>query len=113
MHPEVFDDLKNKCCFLIARNFRVMAVRALESGIRTYCSKFGQNYTEKMSFGQMVADLKKSPKADTKFVGYLDYLKDTRNDLAHPNVRIEQFEAEQVFQHTIHVLERIYSWTSK
>ncbi|MCE7744829.1 MAG: DUF4145 domain-containing protein [Candidatus Heimdallarchaeota archaeon] len=91
----------------------VMAMRALESGIRTYCSKFGQNYTKKMSFGQMVGELKKSSKVDSKFVGYLDYLKDTRNDLAHPNVRIEQYEAEQVFQHTVYVLEKIYSWTSK
>lgn len=90
-----------------------MAVRALESGIRTYCSKFGQNYTKKMSFGQMITELKKSPKVDAKFVGYLDYLKETRNDLAHPNVRLELFEAEQVFQHTVYVLEKIYSWTSK
>lgn len=91
----------------------VMAVRALESGIRTYCSNFGENYTNKMTFGQMIAELKNSSKTDTKFVGYLDYLKEIRNDLAHPNVRIEQFESEQVFQHTVYVLEKIYSWTPK
>jgi hypothetical protein len=85
-----------------------MSVRALESGVKKYYEDITGNSSDGKTFGQMTNELRDSSSADEKLVGYMDYLKDIRNDLAHPNKRIGQFEAEQAFQHTVEILSTVY-----
>ena len=64
------DDLDESTRCLLTQSWTaagVMSVRALESGIRTFYSKNYSNYHDKMSFGQILGELKKSTQNDQKF----------------------------------------------
>lgn len=86
----------------------LMSMRALESGVRKYYTKITNISGEDKTYGEMLGELRGNSDADVKLIGYLDYLKDIRNNLAHPNIRIDQFEAEQAFQHTIQILTIVF-----
>ncbi len=58
---------------------------------------------------RLINELKNEPNTNKRLLGYFDYLRDIRNSLQHPNARLSQFEAEELFQHTIHILSVINS----
>ncbi len=101
------DDLEESTKCLITESWTasgLMSMRALESGVKKYYTKITGISADGKTFGAMLGELRNNSNADSKLIGYLDFLKDIRNDLAHPNNRIKQSDAEQVFQHTIQVL---------
>ena len=105
------DDLEESTKCLLTQSWTasgLMSMRALESGVREYYTKITGNLGDNKTYGVMLGELRRDPTADAKLIGYLDYLKDIRNDLAHPNIRIDQFEAEQAFQHTIQILTIVF-----
>jgi hypothetical protein len=105
------EDLEESAKCLLTQSWTAsgtMSVRALESGVKKYYEDITGNSSDGKTFGQMTNELRDSSSADEKLVGYMDYLKDIRNDLAHPNKRIGQFEAEQAFQHTVEILSTVY-----
>lgn len=107
----VKEDLEETAKCLLTQSWTasgLMSMRALESGVRKYYTEITGNSGDDKTFGQMTSELRNNQDADSKLIGYLDYLKDTRNDLAHPNIRINQFEAEQAFQHTIQILTIVF-----
>ena len=106
------DDFEESAKCLLTQSWTasgLMSMRALESGVRKYYTDITNISGDDKTYGQMTGELRKNPNADSRLIGYLDYLKDIRNDLAHPNIRINQFEAEQAFQHTIQILTIVFS----
>ena len=84
----------------------MVLMRVAESLVRIYFLKIKSIPTTDM-WGKMISNLKQDPASDKKFLGYLDYLKEIRNTLQHPEERLTQGEAEQTFIHILHLIEKV------
>lgn len=59
---------------------------------------------------QIIDELKNLPDANTKLLGYLDYLRSEKRNLAqHPNKTYSQGEAERGLMHIINAVHEIFS----
>ena len=97
-------------CLLIERwtPAGIMAMRVIESAVRTYYKTLTGKV--KTNWYSILEDIKKNhPDVDKNLIEELDYIrKHIRNPLAHPELRINQTEAEEAFMHTMKVLTQIY-----
>ncbi len=48
------------------------------------------------SWGDLLEELEKTGKLDRPLLGYLDYLRDKRNEAEHPDKRFAQEESERI-----------------
>ena len=87
----------------------MIAIRAFESGVRTYYTKITKNSPDMKNWGTLLNELRNYKIANKKLLGYLDYFKDIRNSLQHPDIIIDQYKAEDIFNHTKEFLREIYS----
>ena len=105
-------DLEDGCRCISLQSWTpasMITMRVIESSFRNYYKQITNKDTNDQFWGNMIAELKNDQSADQKLLGYYDYLKDIRNKLQHPDARLSQFEAEDVFHHAIHILNTIYS----
>ena len=87
----------------------MVLLRGMEEIIRKYYrSQIGA--PEKKSLFDLIDELKKIPKANTKLLGYLDFIRaEKRNFAAHPTKIFTQVEAERIFMHIVNAVHDIYS----
>ena len=84
-------------------------MRVIESVLKSYYKKITGNDPNRKQWNNILIQLKATPSTDTLLIGYLDYLRDIRNKLQHPDARVEQSEAEAVFHHTLNIINILYS----
>ena len=84
-------------------------MRAVESVLRSYYQKITGNEPKAKTWGNILGELKNNESADKTLIGYLDYLREIRNKLQHPDARFEQFETEAIFHHALHIANILYS----
>ncbi len=86
----------------------MVGLRGIEAIIKQYYEiKIGN--PKKMMLGQMIKELRDLPNANKKLLGYLDYLRSEKRNLAqHPNKLFTQKEAERIFMEIINAVHDIY-----
>ena len=84
-------------------------MRVVESVLKSYYKKITGKDPNGKRWNNILIELKASSSTDTLLIGYLDYLRDIRNKLQHPEARVEQSEAEAVFHHTLNIINILYS----
>ncbi len=84
-------------------------MRVVESVLRSYYKKITGKDPNRKQWNNILIELKASPSTNTLLIGYLDYLRDIRNRLQHPDARVEQSEAEEVFSHALNIINILYS----
>lgn len=105
-------DLEDGCACILAEAWTPAAMiimRSIESGVRTYYKKLTKKDPSKKPWSSMITELEKLDNVDSKFLAHLDYLKDFRNRLSHPDARFTQEETEDVLNQAIHIFNRLYS----
>jgi len=87
----------------------MITMRAVESVLRSYYQKITGNDPEGKTWGGILGELQNTKSTDKTLIGYLDYLREIRNKLQHPDARFDQFEAEAMFHQAIHIVNILYS----
>ncbi len=87
----------------------MITMRAVESVLRSYYQKITGNEPKAKTWGIILGELKNNESADKTLIGYLDYLREIRNKLQHPDARFGQFETEAIFHHALHIANILYS----
>ena len=88
----------------------MITIRVIESLLGTYFkNQTGNDLPDKPTMGSLIKQLEKNPNADQEFIGYFNYLRTVRNKLQHPDTRFTQFEAEDIFNQAIHIINQVYS----
>ena len=103
------EDLNDACKCLTIQAWTpaaMITMRAVEAAIRVYYKKL-TDISKKVSWGNIITELKSLSQTDSKLLGYLEYLKDIRNKLQHPDVRFTQEEAEEIFHQALHIIRII------
>lgn len=70
--------------------------RVAESVVRKYYENESNKSSEKLKWADIVSELRTNQKTRGVLVGYLDYLRDKRNQAEHPDKRFTQEEAEKI-----------------
>ena len=84
-------------------------IRAVESVLRSYYQKITGIEPKAKTWGNILGELKNNKSTDKTLIGYLDYLREIRNKLQHPDARFEQFESEAMFHQALHIANILYS----
>ncbi len=102
-----------KCFFSDAwTSGAMMLLRSGERALRDFYKNITGKAPKNKNWGILVEEIRKSQKASStnqSFIGYLDYLKDIRNSLQHPDRKLEQLEAEKIMIQTSELLEQVYT----
>ncbi|MEM1557824.1 MAG: hypothetical protein QXL27_09055 [Candidatus Bathyarchaeia archaeon] len=88
----------------------MMTLRAVEASLRKYYEKImGKPPIDEkgkfLTWYQMLNDLRSTGKVKTTLIGYLDFLRDRRNEADHPGKRFEQEIAERTLIHAVEALK--------
>lgn len=86
----------------------MIIMRSIESAVRTYYNKITDEDPTEVDWGKLQQELSSAKSVDKKLLGHLSYLKDLRNELQHPDKRLDRSEAENILTQAIHVFKRIY-----
>lgn len=85
----------------------MISLRAAENIVRRYYTKItGESAVDK-TWGNILDCLKESQQVKSSLLGYLDYLRDKRNEAAHPDKRFGQEESERIFLHIKGLLDEL------
>lgn len=106
------EDLEDGCRCLSVQAWTpasMINMRIVESVLKSYYKKITGKDPYGKQWNNILIELKASSSTDTLLIGYLDYLRDIRNKLQHPDARVEQPEAEAVFHHTLNIINILYS----
>lgn len=79
--------------------------RVAEKIVRKYYEKTTNNPSTGLSWGNIVTNLKNAQAQKTALIGYLDYLRNKRNDAEHPDKRFKQEESERIALHVKGLIE--------
>jgi hypothetical protein len=60
-----------------------------------------------LTWAEIIDELHKNSKVKKSFIGYLDYIRDRRNEAQHPDKRFSQEEGEQILLHVKSLMEAI------
>jgi len=86
----------------------MITMRAVESVLRTYYQNITKKDSKGKVWGTILDELKSANLTDKIIIGYLDYLREIRNKLQHPDARFGQFEAEAIFHQAIYIIDFLY-----
>lgn len=91
----------------------MITMRAIESCVRNYYKNtLGKDPLstsgKSMNWGAMITDLKDHNDSDKNLLKHLDYLRSIRNEVQHPEERINQFDAEQSYLTALKIFDIIY-----
>ena len=98
LDPMTRDDLNDgvSCILhLIPTPGAMILLRVAENAVRKYSERLTGKATDS-SWGDIMNELEKNPRIKKSIVGYLQYLKDMRNEAQHPDRRFTQEEAERL-----------------
>lgn len=89
----------------------MMLVRSGERALRDYYEKNIGKSSKNKNWGSLVDEIRKTQNTSTvnwSFIGYLDYLRDIRNSLQHPDRKMEQLEGEKIMIQISELLGIVY-----
>ena len=88
----------------------MVALRGFEALVREYYRlKIGKE-SGKKALGFIIRELRKVPDINTRLLGYIDYIRSEKRNLAqHPDKIFTQKEAERIFMEIIDVVHNIYA----
>jgi hypothetical protein len=100
-----------KCLLVKASTPATMvALRGLEAIMRDYYCFRTENECGKKALGTVLRELKSLPDAKGGLLGYIDYLRSEKRNLAqHPDRTFNQKEAERIFMEIINAVHDVYS----
>lgn len=85
----------------------MISLRAAEDSIRRfYKFKVGKS-TQRMGWKNIIDELEKINNINKSIIGYIDYIREVRNQAEHPDQVFDQMEAERVFHQVINVIHVI------
>lgn len=101
-----------KCLLVKASTPATMVgLRGFEAVMREYYCFRTKNECGKKNLGDILRELRKLPDANEKLLGYIDYLRSERRNLAqHPDKQFSQKEAEGIFSEIINAVKAICSY---
>lgn len=82
--------------------------RSAERESRKYYKKL-TGYDAPLKWYDLINDLRKKQLAKDSILNYMDFIRDKRNSVGHPDKRYTAEEAEAVLQHLSSLLKEIYS----
>ena len=85
----------------------MITFRASEDVLKLYYEKKKQNSAEGKRWYEIIQELSKIEGANKPFIGYLNYIRDKRNEAEHPGKTFTQSESETAFMQVIHLIEEI------
>jgi hypothetical protein len=91
----------------------MISLRAAEDAIRNYYKFKTHNDIVHKNMGEIIRELQNLPNSDKALMGYLDYIKETRNMAEHPDKIFNQREAEIALHQTIDLFHIIYEEITK
>lgn len=74
----------------------MISFRAAESIVRHIYEKITGSHHDRKSWSTLINELERNQTISGPFIGYLDYLRDKRNEAEHPDKRFEQEESERI-----------------
>jgi hypothetical protein len=86
----------------------MIAMRAVESAVRHYYSEILNKTPDRISWSNIINELKNNKNSNKILLKYIDYLKDIRNTLQHPDKRLTTNEAEQILLHVVEIYKQVY-----
>lgn len=87
----------------------MVGLRGIEAIIRKYYSVRISDHKKK-PLADLIKDLRALPETNKKLLGYLDYIRAEKRNLAqHPNKTFTQKEAERIFMEIVNAVHDIYS----
>jgi len=96
------------CIFnLLPTPAAMICFRATESIIRKYYTKVTSKSATGKSWSILLDELKQNQRTNQALIGYLDYLRNKRNEAEHPDKRFTQEESERVLIHVKGLLEEL------
>lgn len=104
------NDLKDsfRCIFhLLPTPAAMICFRATENIIRKYYTKVTGESTNGKSWRTILDELEQDQRTNRPLIGYLDYLRDKRNEAEHPDKRFTQEESERVLLQVKGLLEEL------
>lgn len=88
----------------------MIALRGTEAIVREYYTFKTGMTGEKKPLGTIIRELRAQPDANTSLLGYIDYLRSQKRNLAqHPDKIFTESEAERVFMEILNAVHDIYS----
>ena len=106
------EDLNDGCRCLTLQAWTpasMITMRVVESVLREYYKKITGNDSEGKMWNSILDELRSKKSTERSLIGYLDYLREIRNKLQHPDARLNQFEAEAIFHQALHIINILYS----
>lgn len=85
----------------------MILLRAAENAVRKYSFKLTGKTVAKESWSEILNDLANSGRVKKSILGYLQYLKEKRNEAQHPDKRFNQDEAERVFNRVRDLIDEL------
>jgi hypothetical protein len=85
----------------------MILLRVAENIVRKYYAKTTGNTSDKVLWGEMLKELEQGQQIKKPLLGYLQYLKDKRNEAEHPDKRFNQEEAERLLIQVKEFLEEV------
>jgi len=104
---EDLDDGVNCILHLLPTPGAMILLRVAENIVRRYYVKVTGKSAEKVSWGDILKELEQSQQVEKPLIGYLQYLKQKRNEAEHPDKRFSQEEAERVLIQVKGLLEEV------
>jgi hypothetical protein len=85
----------------------MILLRVAENIVRKYYAKTTGKTSDKVLWGEMLKELEQGQQIRKPLLGYLEYLKDKRNEAEHPDKRFNQEEAERLLIQVKEFLEEV------
>lgn len=99
-----------KCLLVGASTPAAMStLRGMEAVIKRYYSAKTKKPAGKKVLGEIINELRKTPKTNMKLLSYMDYIRSEKRNVAqHPNKVFSQREAERIFMEVVSGTHDIY-----
>ena len=101
------DDGVNCILHLLPTPAAMVLLRVAENIVRRYYAKISGTPSDNARWGEILKELEQTQQTKKSLLGYLQYLKEKRNEAEHPGKRFSQEEAERILIHVKGLLEEV------
>ena len=93
---------------LIPTPAAMILLRVAENVVRTYYARIAGKPAGKKDWNEILEELRARQDASRPLIGYLDYIRDKRNEVMHPETRYTQEEAERILLQVKGLVEEVF-----
>lgn len=87
----------------------VVSLRGAEAAVRNYYKhKTGKTIKKGMNWSEIINELNEIPDINKRLVGYLDFVREKRNEALHPGKQYKQREAERIVLDVVSFINLLY-----